>query len=234
LDVPEQAGNDVQPDSVSCVSPTFCLSVNGFGQTDTWDGSAWSSVAGVPEFSAVESVSCVSASFCEVAGGGPSGQNAAVWDGSSWTLQPTPGPTSFALNAVSCASAVSCEAVGSYATASFQQATFAMTWDGTSWTSQTIPNPAGSTGSALRSVSCASATSCTAAGDFQAGILPQFDTLGEVWDGSSWTIANTVDVSGATANHLLGVSCGAVQTCTAVGSTSGVGSNTQTLIETGD
>ena len=107
-----RAGGGVQPQSVSCVSVSFCMAVNGFGDVTLWNGSAWSADSNVTGFTQVGSVSCASASDCEVVGGGPAGQSAAKWDGSSWTPQTTPGPASVALDAISCTAADACEAVG--------------------------------------------------------------------------------------------------------------------------
>jgi hypothetical protein len=227
---------DVQPQVVSCASASYCLSADAFGHVDIWNGSSWSAGPAVAGFSFTGSLSCLSASFCEAVGEGPSGENAAAWNGTSWTDQATPGPVSASLNAVSCTAATSCEAVGQNLGPNDQTVTLADSWDGSAWTTQTTPNPATTQGSSLTSVSCASATSCTAIGQYQSSTVPsfgEFQTLAEVWDGTAWSVESTLDPSTGN-NVLLGVSCGASQVCTAVGQAPDQGGVEATLIESGD
>jgi hypothetical protein len=67
------------------------------------------------------------------------------------------------LNGVSCASAANCTAVGDYyRTAAGPQVTLVERWNGTAWRIE--PSPGTGRGSTLDSVSCPSATSCTAVG----------------------------------------------------------------------
>jgi len=227
-------GTSVQPMSVSCVTTSFCMEANGFGQVAIWNGSSWSAGPAVTGFSQVSGVSCISASFCEVVGSGPTGDNAAAWNGTSWTAQATPGPVSAFLSGISCTAADSCEAVGSFANSSFQEATFAENWNGSAWAIQSIPNPLASQGSSLRAVWCSSASSCTAVGDYQYFGGSFSNTLAEVWDGSKWSLRSTPNHSYAAQNILNGVSCGASSVCTAVGQTQDIGGTEATLIETGD
>jgi hypothetical protein len=220
---------DVQPQAVSCAGASFCLAADGFGNVDLWNGSTWSAGPAVTGFSQVGSVSCLSASFCEAVGGGPAGQNAAVWDGTGWTDQSTPGGG--ALAAVSCTSPAACSAVGQNA-----QATLAESWNGSAWTVEPTPNPTATMGSVLSAVSCTSATFCVAAGNYQSSSVASFgalQTLVEVWDGTGWNLRTTPDPS--TAQDLLsGVSCGSAQACTAVGQAQDPGGVQSTLIESGD
>ncbi len=222
-------GFDVTPQAVSCATVDFCVSVNGDGQVNTWNGTAWSAGTSVPGFRPFTSVSCVSASFCEAVGQGPAGENAAVWNGSTWTAQPTAGDPGEAPNAVSCAAAGSCEAVGS-----FGSQTFAEAWNGSTWALQSTPNPSGFELSLLNSVSCTSADSCTAVGESQTNGQVFSSTLDEVWNGTAWALRSTPNRPSAGQNLLAGVSCGASQACTAVGDTQDIGGTSATLIETGD
>ncbi len=70
-------------------------------------------------------------------------------------------------------------------------------------------------GSQLEGVSCLSATSCTAVGDYQtkSGVDK---TLVEHWDGSTWAIQPTPSPSEC-ASYLQAVSCTSAAQCTAVG-----------------
>jgi hypothetical protein len=88
------------------------------------------------------------------------------------------------------------------------------------WTIQKSPNVT-LPGGGIQSVSCVSATSCTAVGSFlsKAGIT---DTLAEAWNGKSWRKQQTpnpaADTVPAAFPVLSGVSCPAAGFCEAVGS----------------
>jgi hypothetical protein len=229
-------GPDVEPEELSCATVDFCMASVGYGDIDIWNGSSWSAGTSVTGFSYVGSVSCLSASFCEVVGEGPTGENAAAWNGTSWTAQATPGPASNSPNSVSCTAASSCEAVGQTLGQNGYPVTFAETWNGSAWTVQSVPAPVTTMGSSLASVSCTSASSCTAVGQYQSSSVTNFgddQTLAEVWNGTAWTIATTPDQA-STGNLLNSVSCGASQACTAVGQYGDLGDVAATLIEAGD
>lgn len=216
--------------SVSCVSATFCIAVGNNAATDVWDGTSWSTAAGPPGFT-LSSVSCASATFCEAVGFGASG-DAAMWNGASWTAQPTPTPAgdaaqSLGLESVSCTTAQFCVTVGSADTSTFSAVTAAEVWDGTAWTAQPTPNPAAATDSVLNAVSCTSATDCAAVGSFG---TPSDNTLAEGWDGSAWTLRSTPNAGGASSDVLLGVSCTPVA-CTASGDSTAL--TDATLVESG-
>jgi hypothetical protein len=104
-------------------------------------------------------------------------------------------------------------AVGNYQDGS-QDLAMAERWNGTAW-SLTAPVQPSDTTSVLRGVSCASATSCVAVGDY-------FDasnaalTLIETWNGSTWSMATSPSPSSAV-NNLDGVSCVTAGHCTRVG-----------------
>lgn len=108
--------------------------------------------------------------------------------GTGWVIQPTPipsGTTTSHLTGVSCTSASACTAVGFYSTSSGSRA-LAERWNGTSWKIQPTPSSANPEDFLLLfSVSCTSATSCTAVGS--SGGRP----LAERWNGTSWKIQPT-------------------------------------------
>ena len=83
---------------------------------------------------------------------------AAVWNGTTWAIQPTPNPSagvggSF-LNAVSCTSATACIAVGHYVDSTGNAKPLAERWNGTSWAIQTVPLPSGAQYAFLFGVAC--------------------------------------------------------------------------------
>jgi hypothetical protein len=231
--VQARPGSAVEPQAVSCATVDFCMTVSGFAQVDVWNGTSWSTGLSVPGFTRLSSVSCASATFCEAVGSGPSGESAAMWNGTAWSAQPTPGPAGIDLSAISCPAVNSCEAVG----AVFGQAvpvTLAETWNGSVWTLQSTPNPSPTQSSTLNAVSCTSASSCTAVGTYQPTNLTLFRTVAEVWDGKTWSLRATPNNPYAGQNILFGVSCGAAGACTAVGNTEDVGLIPATLVEAGD
>jgi hypothetical protein len=88
------------------------------------------------------------------------------WNGTSWSIQPTPGALTTVPRlaaGVSCTSAQTCTAV--WATRS--RTTAANWYGGTSWVLQRTASPPGSSRHTLGSVSCAAARVCTAVGSYQ-------------------------------------------------------------------
>jgi hypothetical protein len=220
---------------VSCTSATACTAVGYYDSggaqmtlAERWDGTSWT-IQPTPNptggtFNSLSGVSCTSATACTAAGSYLNSAESYVtlverWDGTGWTIQPSPNPGGVqgsVLSAVSCTSATACIAVGNAHIEMLSGETLAESWDGTSWTIQPTPNPTGATNSNMSGVSCTSATACTAAGSyFILSDQPAGGTLAERWDGTSWTIQPTPNPSGGS---LSGVSCTSATACTAVGS----------------
>ncbi len=80
----------------------------------------------------------------------------------------------------------------------------------------------------LSAVSCVTSSFCMAVGN--AVTTAPNQTLAQKWDGTSWTTLTTPNVTGATTNALVGVSCPTTAYCVAVG-TATVAGTAQTLIE---
>jgi phage tail-like protein len=131
----------------------------------------------------------------------------------------TPNGTPGTLAGVSCASATACAAVGADVVDHVNRP-LVERWNGSIWTTQTAPMPTGARGALLTAVSCPSATACTAVGEWHDahGIG---HTLAESWNGSTWSVQATVDVSGAPTSELTGVSCPTSTACEAVGEAAG-------------
>jgi hypothetical protein len=210
-----------QLNTVSCASPTFCEAwgsgnAGNPGPTvaEQWNGSSWQ-LQPVPSEATVNSVSCASAKFCEAVGSGP----AYAWNGSLWSAQTIPGPAGTgSLGGVSCASGRSCEAVGQYNNNGLVVGV-AAAFRGSSWSSQSTPNPAGATFTNLNAISCASASSCEAGGDFQIVVTADDPkALAEAWNGTAWQLQHAVAPDSATSNALSSVSCVSASFCIAVGS----------------
>jgi hypothetical protein len=140
---------------------------------------------------------------------------AEIWNGTSWSITPTPTLASGfnGLSSVSCTSATSCVAVGAYnnATTTIREEPLVESWDGTTWSfvASPMPNPSNASLAALSSVSCVSPSDCVAVGrgGGTSGLI-------ETWDGTTWSIDPTPTVRGG---QLWGLSCTSSSACIAVG-----------------
>jgi hypothetical protein len=215
------------------VGGLLTVGVSATASASTWAIQAMPGPSGPPN-AAVTGVSCVAATFCMAIGSsdfgfdhsqtalrGPIATFAERWDGSAWTVLPTPvagaNPT---LVSVSCASPAFCVAVGSTHTAGRQYVQGYLSrlssravlevWDGTVWKVQ--PSPLGSVGgAALTGVSCVSSRFCMAVGSTSLQVAAVV-----VWNGRAWRRVALPRVRwGPTLNA---VSCVAGDACTAVGS----------------
>jgi hypothetical protein len=81
---------------------------------------------------------------------------------------------------------------------------------------QQIPDPTVKTSDVIVTMSCASATACTAVGSF-INRAHTVETLAERWNGSRWSVQRTPKPNGATFSEFVGVSCPSSTTCSAVG-----------------
>ncbi len=144
-----------------------------------------------------------------------------------WAVERAPSPAKAydsLLTAVSCASATACTAVG-YAyehPSSGLPVALAEAWNGARWSVQPTPKLAGSAFSGFTSVSCTSATACTAVGDSNG------NPLAERWNGTDWSV-QALSYPRTDAPALLGVSCISATACTAVGDYYGAGRLYRTL-----
>jgi hypothetical protein len=191
----------------------------------TWTTQPTPGPSGPPD-AALAGVSCVSTTFCMAVGGsdygldstqttllGPVETSAERWDGSSWTVIPTPtAGANPELEAVSCTSETFCVAVGQTGR-TLDGAGFGVhdahalveAWNGSGWRVQ--PTPAGSVSeSGLTGVSCSSSSLCVAVG------VP----VSVVWDGTGWKEIKLPAVRYR--GELSAISCAGAFDCTAVGS----------------
>ncbi len=243
---------------ISCPTTTFCMTVGtpasssgvGLPLIEVYRSGVWSEMAAAPLPSdtlggGLDGVSCVSTSFCVAVGGYNPGGGGGVlslvekFNGTSWSLMPSPNPANSYvpfLVSVSCTSTTFCVAVGSN---EFQQdtatglvVTIVETFNGASWSlmpSPNLPEPAGGNGmSVLTSVSCVSTTFCVAGGwggPVSGTQLPLIETF----NGSSWSITPIpappnpypLSVANEYSAHLESVSCASPSFCVAVGFVNG-------------
>ena len=178
---------------------------------------------------ALSTVSCSGPAFCMAVGTyqGPTTQLTLSerWNGSSWSIVPSPnGSTTHfnSLGGISCTSSTWCVATGSYSDGSVTH-TLAESWDGHSWTIMQTVDP--STASGFRSqflggVVCFSASDCTAVGDYTVGVNTD-QTLVEQWNGAAWSVVPSPSTAAGN-NYLSGLSCPVPSSCMAVGAGDGL------------
>jgi hypothetical protein len=195
---------------------------------ERWDGTRWSiqptpNPAGT-RGAELSGVDCTGPSACTAVGatadsaGDPVGPALAErWNGTTWSIQPTPNPPSpgsGTLTWVACPSPSACEAVGaSVDTSGNPLATLAERWNGTRWSIQPTPNPAGVQGVRLEGVACTSPAACTAVGGSFANA-----SLAERWNGTKWVIQAPPNPAGQIYDLMLWtVACPGPLQCMAVG-----------------
>ncbi|MGB7053274.1 MAG: hypothetical protein WBG41_17040 [Acidimicrobiales bacterium] len=204
-----------------------------------WDGSSWTQItlpASGQSNEQVSSVSCTGSSDCWAVGtASPNSiwsdlipnllyksQGAEPWllhwDGSTWSGSTAPdpqSPTGASLSGVTCVTSSECWAVGSTMDANghFSEP-LVEGWDGATWS--IAPTPLADLG-VLANVTCLSDSACWAVGASsvvqQNGSSPQ--ALIESWDGSSWTVDPSPDVTAI--SDLYGVACSLGAQCFASG-----------------
>jgi hypothetical protein len=200
------AGPEPFLSAVSCLSPGDCIAVGDYihngsatsgALAEQWNGTSWkrilhSSTSGT----GLDSLSCPSTTLCFAGGSNLSGLE--QWNGSAWKLVDRGVVSSRVL---SCSSTTSCLAVGcAWASTCLRfglQNSFA--WNGTRWARVTTNGAKRQ--NQLESLSCVSATSCTAVG----GLKGAANAVAAEWNGRYWTVDR--DPSGTQGLELGFVTC---------------------------
>ncbi len=186
------------------------------GLVEHWNGSSWSIVP-VPNVGSQDNVlgGVAAASANDIWAVGystPSGGGLQSliehWNGTGWSIVPAPPPQGTGNNlliAVAALSSTNAWAVGAYnQTPTAAAATLVEHWNGISWTIvASPPNVPGTTGdNFLASVTIAAANDVWAVGygdttQFSVTNLnPPSQTLAEHWDGTSWSLVTSQNVTG--------------------------------------
>jgi hypothetical protein len=250
--------------SVSCASASSCVAAGDYtdssgsqrGLLETLSGTTWAPVkaplpagAAADPQSDLESVSCASVSSCVVGGryadsSDPQLGLLETLSGTTWTATKAPVPAGARaaqdtdLTSSACAPASSCVAVGFYFDSSSNLRALLETLSGTTWTATSAPAPAGAAADPnpeLFSVSCASPSSCVAAGYYTDSSGNQEGLL-ETLSGAKWTATEApVPASGGAEAepNLQSVACVPASSCVAVGNYYDSSSDGQGLLETG-
>jgi len=220
---------------VSCPTGAFCMAAGASGLStpspsplaEAWNGTTWKILPMPAPAGArgviIGSVSCTSPSACTTTGfsvdsSGIGTTLAERWNGKVWRIQPTPDPPGVqfaALGGVACTGPSACLAVGNTGPPTPNNKTLAERWDGVTWRIVPSANPAAG-GGGFNTVSCASASACTAVGLAVSSSGAQ-TSLAERWNGTRWSIQATPNPAMAFQISVDGVACPARRWCTAVG-----------------
>ena len=236
---------------VSCSGQSACVAVGAYfasssDQTliEAWNGSAWSIVpspnTSPTQVNGLGGVSCSLPTACVAVGAySPSSSGdfsqtlIESWNGSVWSIVPSPNTSPTQINflgGVSCSSPSACTAIGNYeASTSTAQQNLIESWNGSAWSIVPSPNTSPTQNNYLTGVSCSSPSACTAVGYYtfvSSDGSASDQALIESWNGSAWSIVPSP--TAPQPDLLLGVSCSSSSACTAVGDGS-----SQTLIERG-
>jgi hypothetical protein len=190
-------------------------------------------------YNVLSAVSCVSSAACTAVGldredTAPYAFHtlAEAWNGTRWSVVPSPTPGGVVgvnLNGVSCVSPAACMAVGYYETSSGGESALIESWNGTSWSVVPSRHPA-SSNVILHGVSCVSAAACTAVGSFYHLHSGTIETFVESWNGATWSVVPSPGPASG-GNVLSAVSCVSAAACTAVGYDYEAPTLEQTLVE---
>jgi hypothetical protein len=242
--VPELAGFTVGGLSgVSCPSRVDCFAVgeeltSSSAQVreplvERWNGSSWApqQTPALPPgwYGSFNAVSCASGTACVAVGEMDSYNSGGqplveIWDGSSWSIQPSLAPADSFFTAASCSSASDCTAVGISGSSS-TCAMLAGSWNGERWAPQPIGYRCVGL-SELWGVSCVASSACVAVGDDDIGDCSgtyQNDSYSPVvglWR-RAWSLQRILHPScrarRGPGESLRAVSCTSIRACTAVG-----------------
>jgi hypothetical protein len=190
-----------------------------------WDGTAWTQVPSPnpkPRFSdnQLTGVAATSATNAWAVGYSTFGGYHTLiehWNGTAWTLVPSPDPLGPGseygniLYAVAATSPTNAWAVGDSG-----NSTLILHWDGTAWTRVPSPNPSSSE-SQLYAVAATSPTSAWAVGDYGSGQYGPYYTLILHWNGTGWSQVNSPNPPGGKIDNLYAVSASSAANVWAVG-----------------
>lgn len=204
-----------------------------------WNGTGWSTVASPNAGSddsyllgvAADGASDVWAVGYSSAAHDPASARSSLiehWDGTSWSIVPSPTVAYDSLLAVAAASPTSAFAVGFRHVPGVSFTTIQLKWDGSTWTDQSASQPDPNY-NILDSVTAVSSTDYWASGYFQNSATGTTQPFGDHWDGASWT--TQVGISTGTTDQFFGVTAGAPGDVWAVGGSQRAASPDRNLIE---
>lgn len=198
------------------LAASLSLLVIGPGANGLVCGPSWSTVASSEHLKKPRAIATIASNDIWVVGSTRKNEDlirtgAEHWDGSSWSLSPTPdvGTGENMLNGVDASASKDVWAVGYSG-----HDTLIEHWDGTQWGVVTSPNADTSGDNTLTSVDALSSTNAWAVGSSRTATSRT--SLIQRWNGTSWTIVSSPN-PGTLGNSLLGVAATAPNDIWAVG-----------------
>ena len=198
------------------LAASLSLLVIGPGANGLVCGPSWSTVASSEHLKKPRAIATIASNDIWVVGSTRKNEDlirtgAEHWDGSSWSLSPTPdvGAGENALNGVDASASNNVWAVGYSG-----RNTLIEHWDGTQWGVVASPNADTSGDNTLTSVDALSSTNAWAVGSSRTATSRK--SLIQRWNGTSWSIVSSPN-PGTLSNSLLGVAATAPNDIWAVG-----------------
>ena len=230
---------------LACAAPGRCTAVGSTGSRYTIrvpfslrsEAGTWTPSAPVPPLdngdSYLLSIVCPSDARCVAVGGqdipapylgAKSGGGRALveaWNGHAWRLQRVSAPsgtTDAQLSGVDCVRST-CMAVGSVGNSAGQERVLTQLWQGKSWKMILPPRPRTMEDPTLSSVSCVSATSCVAVGQFryELGFSSLLSPLILSWNGNQWRFDHPGRIGKPLDTTLAAIDCPTANVCVTVG-----------------
>jgi hypothetical protein len=238
--------------SVDCYSAKGCVATGAFGdksgngntlvesrnKSGEWKRSPSPNPAGsAPELLGVD---CITGEFCLSTGRNANSKGegqiiAELFESLTWgVMAPIANPggqKNGKLWGVSCTSEESCRAVGNWGTPVGVGVAGSEFWNGKTWTATQLPEPGAAEFGELLDISCPTAGSCLAVGEWKEAFSSHFTIFTDYWNGSTWSSEVPPRPVGATESVFKGVSCWAAKHCIAVGSYRDSKGKEQTLAE---
>ena len=185
--------------------------------TEHWNGTSWS-VSASPglkqEDNFLNGVTAISTNDVWAVGDYDVANNQTLiehWNGTNWSIVPSPNPgkgfpANNVLGGVAAVSTSDVWAIGSDFNKKGTQQTMTLHWDGASWTTVTSPNT-GTNSNTLLGLAIVSSSDVWAVGHYYNTTLKLDQTLIEQWNGASWSVVTSPNVTGYGAgnNDLAGV-----------------------------
>jgi hypothetical protein len=228
--------------SVSCDKDGDCMAVGTYFTTfnpppgiqytlaEQWSGASWAIVP-TPPISGVDNallsgVSCVNPDSCMAVGYTVTTPDNPVvralvesWNGTSWSILPTPlptGGTGSTLSGVWCGASKACVAVGALSKKN-NDVPLAESWNGSAWSILNAPNPHAENGSSFSAIDCVTTSKCEVTGDYDYADVAQ-SLIAYSYVGTTWTAQKQKNPRGqGESNSNNGVSCIGADSCAAVG-----------------
>jgi hypothetical protein len=194
---------------------------------EQWNGSSWNVIpsanaSGTGTYTYLQGVSALSATdiwavgYSQPASADSTATFTEHWDGSSWSVVPSPnlGSQYNSLSGVAGVSSTDVWAVGSSGDPAGNDIPIAEHWNGTAWS--IVPTPSVVSGDLL-AVTALSSTDVWAVGNFVSSASPSLLTFIEHWDGAAWSVVPSPNYPGVSENSLNGIAADSASDIWAVG-----------------